>query len=464
MADIRINSLPTTASASSSDDFLALDGATNGTRKLNAFSPTFGGNLTVGGTDIKINNSTGYLYVDSGSSLTGMVLSRTNNILELYTTNVARLTISSAGNTTLAGNLTVNGAGTHSFAGQVTSTVNAANTSNLGSFVASNATLNSFTSYSPSASLDQKYWTWQSGTAIGDGTIRLRALNDAQNNGINAITVTRSGISSTAVTIGGNLTVSGTGNSGVAGGFYIAGSTVSPNNTACVDITWQSTYGKISAINRGVGNYPLALQPEGGNLLIGTTTDGGQKLQVNGTGYFGGDLTIPSSIVYTNRVYNYTGGATPLILGWTGSAAVLSLFSSGAATFSGAVTVSGTAQSSVARTLKVGALIAEGNLNAFTFVPNSTGLSAGYNYSGGSAETNMIFGAASPTQEMRFQRWDGTTLTNVLTLAGSGAATFAGAIAIGNTVNTVSPTSPNRTITMVIGGVTYYLHAKTTND
>ena len=50
MADIRINSLPTTASASSSDDFLALDGATNGTRKLNAFSPTFGGNLTVSGT------------------------------------------------------------------------------------------------------------------------------------------------------------------------------------------------------------------------------------------------------------------------------------------------------------------------------------------------------------------------------------------------------------------------------
>jgi len=50
MADIRINSLPTTASASSSDDFLALDGATNGTRKLNAYSPTFGGNLTVSGT------------------------------------------------------------------------------------------------------------------------------------------------------------------------------------------------------------------------------------------------------------------------------------------------------------------------------------------------------------------------------------------------------------------------------
>jgi hypothetical protein len=46
----------------------------------------------------------------------------------------------------------------------------------------------------------------------------------------------------------------------------------------------------------------------------------------------------------------------------------------------------------------------------------------------------------------------------------TGNTTFAGTIAIGNTVNTVSPTSPNRTITMVIGGTTYYIHAKTTND
>ena len=39
-----------------------------------------------------------------------------------------------------------------------------------------------------------------------------------------------------------------------------------------------------------------------------------------------------------------------------------------------------------------------------------------------------------------------------------------GAISVGNTVNSVSPTSPNRTVTMVIGGTTYYLAAKTTND
>ena len=49
MADIRINALANTASSTASDDYLAVDGTTNGTRKLSAYSPTFGGNLTVSG-------------------------------------------------------------------------------------------------------------------------------------------------------------------------------------------------------------------------------------------------------------------------------------------------------------------------------------------------------------------------------------------------------------------------------
>ena len=47
MADIRINALATTATTSASDDYIAIDGAANGTRKLSVYSPTFGGNLTV---------------------------------------------------------------------------------------------------------------------------------------------------------------------------------------------------------------------------------------------------------------------------------------------------------------------------------------------------------------------------------------------------------------------------------
>ena len=37
-------------------------------------------------------------------------------------------------------------------------------------------------------------------------------------------------------------------------------------------------------------------------------------------------------------------------------------------------------------------------------------------------------------------------------------------LAIGNSLNSVSPTSPNRTITMVVGGTTVYIACKTTND
>ena len=55
-------------------------------------------------------------------------------------------------------------------------------------------------------------------------------------------------------------------------------------------------------------------------------------------------------------------------------------------------------------------------------------------------------------------------LTDAGNLSVDGTLSCVGALAIGNTVNTVSPTSPNRTVTIVIGGTTYYLAAKTTND
>jgi hypothetical protein len=64
MADTRINAL-STATSSVSDDFVPIDGTTNGTRKLSAFSPSFGGNATVGGT-LTVNNS----FASSASSTT----------------------------------------------------------------------------------------------------------------------------------------------------------------------------------------------------------------------------------------------------------------------------------------------------------------------------------------------------------------------------------------------------------
>ena len=70
MADIRIKDLTTLESASLTGDVFVIDGTT-GTRKLSAFSPTFGGNATVTGT-LTVNGSTltsaGSLLVNGATS------------------------------------------------------------------------------------------------------------------------------------------------------------------------------------------------------------------------------------------------------------------------------------------------------------------------------------------------------------------------------------------------------------
>jgi hypothetical protein len=206
MPEIRINNIPTTATSTASDDFFAIDGSNNNTRKISAYSPTFGGNLTVSGTDVKINNAAGYFYVDSGSSLTGMSLSRTNNILELLTANTTRLTISSAGNTTLSGNLTVSG-------GQALTVGSSANYSlwkdgtptKAGRVILNNAVTNglSLGLYDGSSWVDTLHiHPTNNNVLIGtniDGGQKLQVSGTAYISG--------------ATTLGGNLTVNTSGNS-----------------------------------------------------------------------------------------------------------------------------------------------------------------------------------------------------------------------------------------------------------
>jgi hypothetical protein len=81
MADIRFKDLTTTASTTAADDFFAADGATNGTRKLSAYSPSFGGNATVGGTltvnstDDASNKDTGSLVLEGGLGVEKNIIS-----------------------------------------------------------------------------------------------------------------------------------------------------------------------------------------------------------------------------------------------------------------------------------------------------------------------------------------------------------------------------------------------------
>jgi hypothetical protein len=89
MADIRIKDLTTTASTTAADDFFAADGATNGTRKLSAYSPTFGGNATVGGT-LTVNGGTSTINASAGTDAKLFIKQNATNAsyLIIETTNV----------------------------------------------------------------------------------------------------------------------------------------------------------------------------------------------------------------------------------------------------------------------------------------------------------------------------------------------------------------------------------------
>jgi hypothetical protein len=76
----------------------------------------------------------------------------------------------------------------------------------------------------------------------------------------------------------------------------------------------------------------------------------------------------------------------------------------------------------------------------------------------GTAPIKFTSGTFNTTGETGAIEYNGTNLTFVRT------GTARESIITASAVNAVSPTAPNRTITVVIDGVTYYLAAKTTND
>lgn len=252
MADIRINSLPTTASASSSDDFLALDGATNGTRKLNAYSPTFGGNLTVSGTgtstfssEIAANkNASNISFAANGSTPKSGIWTNNDGTMEWsdYATGTHGLSVNMTnGATVVSGNLTASGTGTSSVAGNFgIGTTSPEGRLHLAAS-ASGATGSILVLDNPIASAlnnsNQIAFLNDVGASYaGIANVRLKSLTTNAGNGSSAFTITTFDGSSEAERV------------------------------------------------RVFAN---------GNFGIGTgSTDGGQKLQVSGTAYVSGDLTV----------------------------------------------------------------------------------------------------------------------------------------------------------------------------
>ena len=279
-------------------------------------------------------------------------------------------------------------------------------------------------------------------------------------------------------------------------------------------------------------NYDLALQPNGGNVGIGTTSltgltgSGGLKINSSTAGSSGAGALVIAGGLATGAASYFGGDAT--IYGLTvgrGAGAVNTNTAVGESAISGSntggnntavgydalkVNTSGAQNVAIGRaalaanttglgnnSLGVGALSANqgGSYNIaiggdalvtntassnntavgnqagyFTTGASNTFLGSSAGYAVTTGAKNTIIGAYNGNQG----GLDIRTASNYIVLSdGDGnprayfngaAATFAGAVAIANTVSSVSPTSPNRTITMVVGGVTLYIAAKTTND
>jgi hypothetical protein len=266
MADIRINAL-TEASASVTTDFLPIDGST-GTRKLSAYSPSFGGNATVGGTLTVTGNATvGGANVTQGALASlpaGAYFSAETSSGEGYLTSY---------NGTSAAYLPINyRSSEHKFTSngvvKVQSTT-ASTTTSSGALVVGNGT--------------------SGGLGVG-GAIYCGSLNATAD----------SKISSAAAKTSSADTLKIATATGGSSDFELLISRSAAGSGA---------YYSIQSVEQATGYRGLALQKDGGNVLIGGTTDisGNGGLKVFGTtastGTSSGALVVSGGVGVAGAIY-----------------------------------------------------------------------------------------------------------------------------------------------------------------
>jgi len=112
-----------------------------------------------------------------------------------------------------------------------------------------------------------------------------------------------------------------------------------------------TTYAWIQATNTDslAVNYPIAINPNGGNVLIGTTTDAGTKVNINGNTRISGASTILQLHCTTGTAQNWwlgqdvsgSGDGTFYLYNQTSGVQSFNMTKSNNATFAGTVTATG---------------------------------------------------------------------------------------------------------------------------
>lgn len=173
---------------------------------------------------------------------------------------------------------------------------------------------NAFWLYQPSNTTDTKYWAIQNLVTSGD--FRIRALNDAATNGINAVVISRTGISSVSITLGGALTTSATINSGdsitMGGELYYGGITSNRKLRAYSSGAEGSAELIYSFWNGSAWSIKSRLDYNGNATFIGNITANNFSGSSSGTNT--GDQTLsglggaPNNATFTDANALTTGG------------------------------------------------------------------------------------------------------------------------------------------------------------
>jgi hypothetical protein len=439
MADIRIKDLGTTASVTASDDFMAVDGTTNGTRKLSAATPSFATSVTVPGVVAPASTA---LTLTGGSTGASLVLGA-----------------SSTGGATLVG-----GASATSFhrlqAAAIAFGVNTFTKIALGTTNGSVLWLDNGGATSPGV-----HFYTANNTNFGiDATnsLGLRFVADLNEvaGSVKAV-ITRTGnlligTTTDATSLSGGLVVNGsgagatssststgalrvTGGVGVSDKVWIGGaytSTLSAGlnitGVAIPAITLQS-----STATTGRNYFIGSQYSQPGVLTIaGSTTAGGAATNiVANLDSTAGTVTLPQTTASTNT----TSGAL-IVGGGVGVSGAVNV--GGAATFAGAVTISKAAGGEMLK------LISVGNTPYLTFTDGTYPLTMGVDSTAPSSAAAFINSASASGLRLM------TNSTARLTLTDS-AATFAGAVSLstaGTTVSIKSGTNAAAGTVTLVGG------------
>jgi hypothetical protein len=185
-------------------------------------------------SDFQFDSTGGYLFADSGGSLTGLFLSRTNNVVDFFTANTQRARLTATGNLLIGSSTSETGL---TGAGGLKVSSTTAGSSGAGALVVAGG-------ISAGQSAQASYFggavtiggsanlSIQSGAGLfldgGSNTYIVENVADSvqvKAGGLTALTTT-----SALTTVNGNLTVSGTGTSTFAGAVTTGALTVSSAN------------------------------------------------------------------------------------------------------------------------------------------------------------------------------------------------------------------------------------------